>query len=318
MTITASTIHTDSLLRVGDLGRADLEHLLSLAERMKLNPPGWRDAHAGKAIACYFAKPSTRTRVSFEAAAQRLGILPIMLRPDELQIGRGEPISDTARVLSGYVAAIVIRTFAQTDVEQMAIAADVPVINALTDDHHPCQALADLLTLRERFGALQGLKLAYVGDGNNVANSLMEAGALVGMDITVATPAGYEPSHDVFQYAKVLAVGSGAHIDVVTDVEGAVEGANAVYTDVWVSMGDEAEAAARRERLRGYQVTPRLMRLADANAVFMHCLPAHRDEEVAPAVIDGPQSVVMQQAHNRLPTEQALLHSLIGSDWDQV
>jgi ornithine carbamoyltransferase len=191
------------------------------------------------------------------------------------------------------------------------------VINALTDAHHPCQALADLLTLRERFGSLQGLKLAYVGDGNNVANSLMEAGALVGIDITVATPPGYEPSHDVFQYAKVLATGSGAHIDLVTDAEAAVEGANAVYTDVWVSMGDEAQAAGRREHLRGYQVTPQLMRRADADAVFMHCLPAHRDEEVARADIDGPQSVVIQQAHNRLPTEQALLHTLIGSDWDK-
>jgi ornithine carbamoyltransferase len=315
-----TTVHTttDRLLRLADLEPRELQHLLSLAARMKVSPAGWRDAHSGRAVACYFAKPSTRTRVSFEAAAYRLGMLPIMLRPDELQLGRGEPISDTAGVLSGYVAAIVMRTFAQAEVEHMAVAADVPVINALTDDHHPCQALADLLTLRERFDALEGLRLAYVGDGNNVTHSLMEAGALVGMDVTVATPSGYEPNHEVVRYAKVLAAGTGARIEVVTDPVAAVRGANAVYTDVWVSMGDEAEAAQRRMHLRDYRVTPQLMREADPNAVFMHCLPAHRGEEVLPAVIDGRQSVVIQQAHNRLPTEQALLHTLIGSNWDSV
>jgi ornithine carbamoyltransferase len=303
------------LLRVSDLTRGEVEHLLDLAARMKAQPDGWRDAQAGKAVACYFAKPSTRTRVSFEAAANRLGMLPIMLRRDELQLGRGEPIPDTAHVLSGDVEAIVVRTFAQTDVEQMALSAKVPVINALTDDHHPCQALADLLTLREHFGSLDGLKLAYVGDGNNVANSLMEAGALTGVHVTVASPPGYQPNREVVGYAKVLAAGTDAKIELESDPLAAVHGADAVYTDVWVSMGEEDEQRTRRERLAGYQVNPGLMAEAAPGAIFMHCLPAHRGEEVARAVIDGPQSVVIQQAHNRLPTEQALLQTLISGDW---
>ena len=181
------------LLRIADLSAAQLRELLDLAGQMKADPNGWREDHPGEVLACYFAKPSTRTRVSFEGAAWRLGMLPVMLRPDELQLGRGEPIADTAKVLSSYAAAIVIRTFAQADVQAMADASSVPVINALTDEHHPCQALADLLTLREHYGALQGLKLAYIGDGNNVACSLMEAGALAGMDVSLASPEGYLP-----------------------------------------------------------------------------------------------------------------------------
>ncbi len=314
MTATVNTRGATRLLRVSDLSRGELEYLLDLAARMKASPGGWRDAQAGKTVACYFTKPSTRTRVSFEAAAYRLGMLPIMLRRDELQLGRGEPISDTARVMSGYVAAIVVRTFAQTDLEQMAIAAEVPVINALTDDHHPCQALADLLTLRERFGSLEGLKLAYVGDGNNVAHSLLEAGALVGMHVSVASPPGFEPSHEVVAYARVLAAGSGARIEVTGDPSAAVRGADAVYTDVWVSMGDDEERE-RRERLRDYQVNQELMSEAGEDAVFMHCLPAHRGEEVVTSVIDGPRSVVIAQAHNRLPTEEAVLQTLVAADW---
>ena len=223
-----------------------------------------------------------------------------MLRPDELQLGRGEPISDTGRVLSTYVDAIAIRTFAQSDVDELAEAAGVPVINALTDLHHPCQALADLLTLRERFGALDGLKLAYVGDANNVLNSLMEAAALVGMELVAATPEGYRPDP---------AIAGGAQ--VVADPAEAVEGAHAVYTDVWVSMGEEAEREQRLNDLRAYQVTQQLMLGARSDAVFMHCLPAHRGQEVAAEVIDGPQSVVFKQAGNRLPTEQALIQTLI-------
>jgi ornithine carbamoyltransferase len=315
-TIGADTRHPRDLLRIRDLHLLELEHLLDLAGRMKEAPAGWVGEHPGQTVACYFAKPSTRTRVSFEGAAWRLGMLPIMLRPDELQLGRGEPLSDTARVLAGYAAAIVIRTFSQADIEQMAANASVPVINALSDDHHPCQALADLLTLREHFGSLDWLKLAYVGDGNNVANSLMEAGALAGMTVSIAAPPGYHPDEDVVAEARALAAVHGGAIEVFDDARAAVRGADAVYTDVWVSMGDEAEQAERLERLARYRVDEELMSRAAPHAVFMHCLPAHRGQEVAASVIDGPQSIVFEQARNRLPTEQALLHTLVSGCWD--
>jgi ornithine carbamoyltransferase len=304
------------LLRIADLGAGELEHLLELSANMKANRDLWRERHRGELLACYFAKPSTRTRISLEGAAWRLGMLPIMLRPDELQLGRGEPIADTAQVLSGYVDAIAIRTFAQSEVEELAAAASVPVINALTDDHHPCQALADLLTLRERYGALAGAKLAYVGDGNNVAHSLMEAGALAGMHVALATPPGYEPSEEVRLRAEALAEATGGLIELVVDPREAVREAQAVYTDVWVSMGDEAEAERRLADLSGYQVTVGLMAEAAPEAVFMHCLPAHRGQEVSAEVIDGARSVVFPQAANRLPTEQAVVHALISGDWD--
>ncbi len=311
-------VHPRDLLRIGDLNRRELEHLLDLAERMKQRPLDWTDTHRGKSVACYFAKPSTRTRVSFQAAAHRLGMLPIMLRPDELQLGRGEPLSDTAQVLSGYVAAIVMRTFQQVEVEQIAVDASVPTINALTDQHHPCQALADLLTLREHFGSLEGLTLAYVGDGNNVAHSLMEAGALAGMHVRVASPAGYQPNAELLTEARHVAEVHGGSMDVVEDPAAAVADADAVYADVWVSMGEEREQAERLERLHAYQVDMALMGLAAERAVFMHCLPAHRGQEVTRGVIDGPHSAVIQQAHNCLPTEQALLHTLISGDWEGV
>jgi ornithine carbamoyltransferase len=288
------------LLRIADLTPRDLSRLLDLAAAMKDDPRGWHDALAGESVACYFSKPSTRTRISVEAAVHRLGGLPIMLRPDELQLGRGEPIADTARVMSSYCAAIVIRTFAQSDVEEMAAAASVPVINALTDEHHPCQALADLLTLRERFGDLHGLPVAYVGDGNNVARSLIEASTLTGIDLRLACPEGYRPGG----------------FEVTDDPREAVTGARAVYTDVWVSMGDpEAERQRRLEDLEPYRVTPGLMELAARDAIFLHCLPAHRGEEVATAVIDGAHSAVWDQAANRLPTEQAALYALVTGDW---
>jgi ornithine carbamoyltransferase len=295
-----------SLLRIADLTPGELHGVLDLAAAMKEDPTGWRDALAGTSVACYFSKPSTRTRISFEAAVHRLGGLPIMLRPDELQLGRGEPIADTARVMSSYCSAIVIRTFAQSDVEEMAAAASVPVINALTDDHHPCQALADLLTLRERFGDLHGLPVAYVGDGNNVAHSLIEAAMLTGIDLRLACPAGYGPDPAIAAGATVL-----------ENPREAVAGARAVYTDVWVSMGDaESERQRRLEDLKPYRVTPGLMGLAASDAIFLHCLPAHRGEEVATAVIDGAHSAVWQQAANRLQTEQAALYALVTGDWE--
>jgi ornithine carbamoyltransferase len=247
--------------------------------------------------------------VSFEAAINRLGALPIMLRPDELQLGRGEPIADTARALSCYCDAIVVRTFAHRDLRELADHASVPVINALTDDHHPCQVLADCLTLRERFGSLDGLTVAYVGDGNNVATSLIEAAALTGMKVRVASPPGCGIN-------PAALASAGSAVAPFEDPSEAVSGAHAVYTDVWVSMGKEAGGEQRRARLSGYRVTTELMRLAAHDAVFLHCLPAHRGEEVDVQVIDGPDSLVWAQAANRLPTEQALLRVLVTGDWE--
>ena len=297
------------VLRVSDLDPQRFEALLDLAATMKRHPLAWGGALKGKAVACYFAKPSTRTRVSFEVAIHRLGALPIMLRPDELQLGRGEPISDTARVLSSYCDAIVIRTFAQRDVRELAEHASVPVVNALTDDHHPCQALADCLTLREHFGGLSGLPVAYIGDGNNVAHSLIEAAALTGMRLKLATPPGCKPD-------PAILAAAGRSVTIFDDPRDAVWDAAAVYTDVWVSMGKEAGGEEHRRMLEGFRVTPSLMAAARSDAIFLHCLPAHRGEEVDAAVIDGPASAVFQQAANRLPTEQALLRALVTGDWE--
>jgi ornithine carbamoyltransferase len=313
MTATPITTTTPSdLLRIADLTGAQLHALLDLADEMRNGPTWWTAARNNAAIACLFDKPSTRTRVSFEVAAHRLGMLTIMLRPDELQLGRGEPLPDTARVLSSYTAAIVVRTFAQATLEELADAASVPVVNALTDEHHPCQALADLLTLRRHFGYLEGLRIAYVGDGNNVAHSLMEAGALAGMHVAIATPPGYEPDHDITMGALAVAAAHGGSIQLGHDPRGAVADADAVYTDVWVSMGEDAERRRRMADLQAYQVNDALLRMASPGAVFMHCLPAHRGLEVTAEVIDGPASIVWEQAANRLPTEQATLHTLVG------
>jgi len=305
-----------SLLRITDLHPDELEALLDLAVAMRGAPHGWREALDGELLACYFTKPSTRTRVSFEAAAWRLGMLPVMLRPDELQLGRGEPLEDTARVLSSYAAGLVVRTYAQADVDGLARAASVPVVNALTDEHHPCQALADMLTLRDRFGPLDGLRIAYVGDGNNVAHSLIEAAPLLGMEIAVATPHGYEPDPAIVEEAQAAGRERAGRVLINHDPRLAVQGAHAIYTDVWVSMGQEAERAERVAALERYRVDEQIMSLAAADAVFLHCLPAHRGDEVAPEVIDGPASAVWEQAANRLPTEQALLYALITGRWD--
>ena len=314
----ATTAAPSDLLRISDLDARQLYVLLDLAAEMKAAPHGWETALHGDTVAMFFEKPSTRTRVSFAAACQHLGALPLGLRPDELQLGRGEPISDTARVLSGYSSAIVVRTFAQALLDEMAAFADKPVINALTDDHHPCQALADLLTIRERFGSLQGVRVAYLGDGNNVAHSLMEAGALAGMHVVVGTPPGFEPDPAITDAAARTALAHGGSIAVVHDPAEAVAGANAVYTDVWVSMGDdEASRVKREEVLSAYQVDTELMRRADREAVFLHCLPAHRGEEVESEVIDGPASVVFRQAENRLWTEEAVLYAYIRRAWGE-
>lgn len=260
----------------------------------------------------YFAKPSTRTRISTESAVVHLGGMPLTVGPDELQLGRGETVEDTARVLGAYAEAIVIRTYSDDDVRRVAEAAPVPVINALTDGHHPLQSLTDVFTLRELFGELRGRRLAYVGAGNNVAHSLLEACALAGMDISVATPDAYRPDPDVLAVAGKLAARSGSRVDVGTDPVAAVAGASAVYTDVWLSMGDPAETrAVRLAALVPYRVNAELMARAEPDAVFLHCLPAHRGEEVDADVIDGPRSQVFRQAANRRPVAQAVLLALL-------
>jgi ornithine carbamoyltransferase len=298
--------------RVADVTPAALAAVLDLASSLKADPHGSIEALAGESVACIFEKPSTRTRVSFAAAAARLGATPIALTPQELQLGRGETIADTARSLSGYVSAIVIRTFAHATVEELARWSSVPVVNALSDEHHPCQALADLLTIREAFGELAGRRLAFVGDGgDNVAHSLLEAGALAGLDVTIACPRDYAPDPAVLREAREHAISTAAALRVVHDPREAVAGSDAVYADVWASMGEEAEREERARALRPFQVTEELMALAKPDAIFLHCLPAKREEEVAAAVIDGPRSAVWTQSANRLPTEQALLLALV-------
>jgi ornithine carbamoyltransferase len=300
-------------LTIGDIDAEQLRLVLALASRMKAEPLAWRDTLRGETLALIFDKPSTRTRASFAGAAARLGMLPLALRPDELQMGRGEPPADTARVLSSYAIAIAIRTYAHSTLEEFARHCSVPVINALTDTHHPCQALADLLTLQECLGQLERRKLAFVGDGNNVAHSLIQACALAGVEIRVASPAAHAPDPRLVAEAQRIAT---APIEIGDEPRRAVAGADAVYTDVWVSMGEEDERDERLHALTPFRVDDELMALAAPGAVFLHCLPAHRGEEVAASVIDGPKSVVWRQAANRMSTEQALLYGLVTGDWD--
>ena len=300
----------DHLLSLGGLDPAGLESLIALAAELKADPSVHAGALGGRSVLLHFTKPSTRTRVSFEAAVARLGGHPIFAGPDQLQLGRGEPIADTARVISRYCAAIVIRTHAHADVEEFAWWSSVPVVNALTDTHHPCQALADLLTLHEHFGALAGLEVAYLGDGNNVAHSLIEACVLAGAHVRLACPEGYRPAADVITWATAVAAETGGSVRVLDDPAEAVAGSHAVYTDVFVSMGEEDERDAKLAVLGRYQVDETLMARARPDAVFMHCLPAHRGEEVTDAVLEGPQSVVFDQAENRLHTAAAVLVTL--------
>ena len=305
------------LLRIADLSVDDLSMLLDVADTARRHPDGWRHVLGGDTVVTYFAKPSTRTRLSFGSAIARLGGTAQVVGPTELQLGRGETIEDTAAVISRYARAFVIRTFADDDVRRFAGAASIPVVNALTDGHHPCQALADLMTMRQRFGRLSGLRVAYVGDGNNVAHSLMEACALAGVDITVATPPGYEPSPEVVDTAQGLSLRSDALVRTTHDPYVAVDGADVVYTDVWLSMGTpEDERAARVAALAPYRVDAAMMQLAAPGAVFMHCLPAHRGDEVTAGVIDGPSSIVFDQAENRMHTALAVLACLLDASLD--
>ncbi len=262
----------------------------------------------GRTLAMVFQKPSNRTRVSFEVGMYQLGGHALHLSPEEIQIGKRETPSDTGRVLARYIDAIMVRTFDHEDLEELAGAADVPVINGLSDTHHPCQALADLMTVREEFGTLEGVGISYVGDGNNVAHSLAIACALTGAELTIAHPEGHGPDTEIVELARSL----GAAPRLTEDPVEAVRGSNAVYTDVWASMGQEAEAEDRKKQFAPYQVDEDLMGLANEDAIFLHCLPAHRGEEVTAGVIDGPRSRVFDQAENRLHAQKALLYLLMG------
>jgi ornithine carbamoyltransferase len=266
----------------------------------------------GKTLGLLFQKPSTRTRVSFEAGMNQLGGHALVLPMADIQLSRGESVADTARVLSRYLDGIVIRTYDHATVEEWAREATMPVINGLTDLSHPCQALSDLLTIKEKKGTLKGIKIAYVGDGNNVANSLIEATAKMGMTIALGCPSGYQPDQHVVDVARVEAVKTGATIDVGQDPYVAVKEADVVYADVWISMGREREQARRLKVLSPYQVNSRLVAKAKPDAIVMHCLPAHRGEEITAEVLDGPQSVIIDQAENRLHMQKAVLTKLLG------
>jgi ornithine carbamoyltransferase len=296
-------------IAIGDLSRDDLHGLFALAERMK----GGRYREqplAGKTLAMIFAKSSTRTRVSFEVGTYQLGGQALFLSSRDIQIGRGEPIADTARVLSRYVNGIMIRTYSHAEVLELARDATIPVINGLTDLMHPCQVLADLFTMKEALGGWEGKRVAWVGDGNNMANSWIEAAGLLGFELRLACPEGFEPDRTIFEQARARA--GGKCIEITDVPEEAVEGAHVVNTDVWASMGQEAEADKRRNAFKGYTVDANLMKLADRSAIFLHCLPAHRGEEVTADVIEGPQSRVWDEAENRLHVQKALLADLLG------
>jgi ornithine carbamoyltransferase len=301
------------LLDVTDLAPDEIGAVIDLALRVKADPATWSASLTGRTLGLLFEKPSTRTRVSFEVAMNRLGGRALCLDRDSSQMGRGETIADTARTLSRYLDALMIRTYQHATLEEWAKHATVPVINGLTDHAHPCQALADLLTIRERLGKLDGVVLAYVGDGNNVAHSLLLAGARVGMTVRMATPPAYVPSESVVHRARGDAQAGGGQVVVTHDPKEAVQGADVVYTDVWASMGQEAERERRLKDLAGYRVDAALMAQAREDAAFMHCLPAHRGEEVTAEVMDGPHSIVFDQAENRLHIQKAVLLRLLGA-----
>ena len=301
------------LLRTADLSRADVDLLLNTAAEFAKNPLRSQDCLKNKSVAIYMTKPSTRTRLSSETAVAHLGGTPIFIRGDELQLGRGETIADTAKIISGYCDALIIRTFAQSDVDELGANASIPVINALTDDDHPTQLLADWLTIRETFGSdVKGRKFVYLGDGNNMSHAWLTMGAIMGAHVVAATPDGkWAPSADVVAQAKKIAEKTGAKIEVTNDPESAAKGASVLYTDVWMSMGDpEAERAEKIKVLAPFAVTDNLMALTEKDSIFMHCLPAHRGEEVAASVIDGPKSVIWREAYHRRTTIQALLYHL--------
>jgi len=297
------------LLSLADLSSAELQELLELATQLKL---GKLKLHCRQVLGLLFSKASTRTRVSFTVAMYQLGGQVIDLHPNVTQVSRGEPIQDTARVLDRYLDVLAIRTFAQQELETFAKYAKIPVINALTDLEHPCQILADLLTIQEKFGTLAGLTLTYVGDGNNVANSLMLGCALVGMNIRIAFPSGYSPDAEIVEKSREIA-NKKTEVLLTHDPEAAAKGASVLYTDVWASMGQETQANNRFPVFQPYQISEQLLSLADPEAIVLHCLPAHRGEEITEEVIEGSQSRVWDQAENRLHAQKALLASILGA-----
>jgi ornithine carbamoyltransferase len=308
------------LLSIADLGAEGIgevvEHAITLKSQGGAGPAGTQPL-AGRNVALLFDKPSLRTRVSFEVGIRRLGGATTTLSAAEIGLGSREPLADIARTLSRYVDAIVIRIHSHAQLLELAAASEVPVVNALTEHEHPCQALADLQTIREHLGGFAGRRLAYLGDGNNVCHSLLLGGAAVGLDVHIACPPGYEPDPSVMDEARLLARASGGHVEVSHDPTAAVHGADAVYTDVWASMGFETEAAERARVFAPFRVTSALMREAP-EAIVMHCLPAHRGQEIDGDVVDGPSSVVFDQAENRMHAQEALLVRLLRQRWQRL
>lgn len=295
-------------LTLWDLSSDEIGSLLARSAGLKAGKDASGCPLIGRSLGLLFEKPSTRTRVSFEVGIYQLGANAITMNPSELQLGRGETLTDTAKTLSRYLSGIVIRTFAHSTLEQFAANASIPVINGLSDLHHPCQILADMMTIIEKKGQLKGLKIAFIGDGNNVCNSMIEAASLMEFNLNVACPEGFEPDAAILEKARESA---GSEIIILRDPREAVGMADVVYTDVWVSMGQEAHSAEKRERLREYQINSRLLSCAKKEAVVLHCLPAHRGEEITDEVMDGPKSAVFDQAENRLYAQKALLEMLI-------
>ena len=301
------------LLRTEHLSRADVDLLLDTAADFASKPLRSNTALSNKTVAIYMTKPSTRTRLASETAVAHLGGTPIFIRGDDLQLGRGETIADTAKIISGFCDALIIRTFKQSDVDELGAQSSIPVINGLTDDDHPTQLLADWVTIRENFGKdIKGRKFVYLGDGNNMTHAWLIMGAIMGAHVVAATPDGkWAPDAAIVAKAKAIAAKSGATIEVTTDAEAAAKGASVLYTDVWMSMGDpEAERAEKMKALAPYAVSENLMKLTEKDSIFMHCLPAHRGEEVEASVIDGPKSVIWREAYHRRTTIQALLYHL--------
>lgn len=308
------SLYGRDFLSIQEWSTEELEQVLDLAADLKEKQQR-REAHPilrGKTLGMIFQKSSTRTRVSFEVGMWQLGGQALFLSANDLQIGRGEPVKDTARVLSRYLDGIMIRTFSHAEVEELAAYADIPVINGLTDRLHPCQAMADLLTIREHKGSLKGLKMAYIGDGNNMVHSLMHGCAKFGMDISVATPTAYEPNAGIVAAAKQVAQGTGSRIELTQDVLEAAVGADVLYTDVWASMGMESEQVARQAVFKNYQINQQVLAAADKKAIVLHCLPAHRGEEITEDVLEGPQSVVFDEAENRLHVQKAVMALVMG------
>ncbi|CAB4663931.1 MAG: ornithine carbamoyltransferase [Actinobacteria bacterium] len=305
------------LLRTADLSRDDVELLISTAADFAADPLRASSALANRTVAIYMTKPSTRTRLASETAVAHLGGVPIFIRGDELQLGRGETIADTARIISGYASALIVRTFAQSDVDELGAYSTIPVINALTDDDHPTQLLADWITIRETFGKdIAGRKFVYFGDGNNMSHAWLTMGAIMGAHVVAATPEGkWAPDADVVAHAQEIAKETGATIEISHDAHSAAKNASVIYTDVWMSMGDpENDRAEKMKVLAPFAVNSDLMKLAVDDAVFMHCLPAHRGEEVSADVIDGPRSIVWREAQHRRTTIQALLYHLVRGE----